>query len=508
MKKIVLDGSSLKIEDVARVARDYYTVELSEKAALNINSSRKLVDSYVEMGKVEYGITTGFGKFCDVMISKEDTRTLQRNLIVSHACGVGNPFDEEIVRAIMLLRVNALAKGFSGIRLSTVNTLIKMLNCGVHPVIPEKGSLGASGDLAPLAHMVLVMIGEGEAFYKGERLPGKEAMQRAGIDIVQLEAKEGLALINGTQVMTAIGSLLTYDSINLCKTADIVSAMTLEALRGIITAFDSKISMVRPHAGQGKVAKNIRSLTEGSGLITHQGEIRVQDAYTLRCISQIHGASRDAIGYIKGVIETEINSATDNPLIFADEGQVISGGNFHGQPVALAMDFAGIALSEYANVSERRLERLVNSQLNDLPPFLTVNGGLNSGFMIAQYCAAALVSENKVLSHPASVDSIPSSANQEDHVSMGTIAARKAREILKNVQRVIAIEMLAAAQALEFRSEGHKGRGVDAAYRLVRSEIPPLKEDRVMYTDIDKALELVVENRVVDAVESVIGSIE
>lgn len=508
MKKLILDGSSLKIDDVVHVARDYYTVELSEDAVLKINSSRKLVDSYLEKGEVEYGITTGFGKFSDVVISKEDTKKLQRNLIVSHACGVGDPFEEEIVRAIMLLRINALAKGFSGIRLSTVNTLMEMLNKGVHPVIPEKGSLGASGDLAPLAHMVLVMIGEGEAFYKGEKLPGRQAMQRAGIDVVELEAKEGLALINGTQVMTAIGTLLVYDSINLCRTADIVSAMTLEALRGIITAFDSKISMVRPHDGQRRVSENIRNITKGSGLITSQGEIRVQDAYTLRCISQIHGASRDAIGYVKRVIETEINSATDNPLIFAKEDQVISGGNFHGQPVALAMDFAGIALSEYANVSERRIERLVNSQLNDLPPFLTAHGGLNSGFMIAQYCAASLVSENKVLSHPASVDSIPSSANQEDHVSMGTIAARKARQILQNVQKVIAIEMLAAAQALEFRNEGQRGRGVDAVYKLVRSQIPPLKEDRVMYKDIDTVVDMVVKNRVVDAVENAIGRIE
>jgi histidine ammonia-lyase len=507
VEKVIIDGNNLRIEDIVNVSRKFYRVELSRESMENIKSSRELVDAYLDRGEIQYGITTGFGKFSDVVISKEESMLLQRNLIVSHACGVGNPLDEEIVRAMMLLRVNALAKGFSGIRLSTVETLVEMINRGVHPVVPEKGSLGASGDLAPLAHMVLVMIGEGEAFYEGRRLPGREAMDKAGIPTVELVAKEGLALINGTQVMTAIGSLVIYDSIKLSKSADIVSAMTLEALRGIITAFDSKISMVRPHRGQCKVSENIRNLTEGSSLITEQGEIRVQDAYTLRCIPQIHGASRDAIDYVVNVINTEINSATDNPLIFAEDQQVISGGNFHGQPVAIAMDFLGIALSEYANVSERRLERLVNYQLNDLPPFLTEHGGLNSGFMIAQYCAASLVSENKVLAHPASVDSIPSSANQEDHVSMGTIAARKAREILKNAQRVLAIEMLAAAQALEYRNEGGRGAGTDAAYELVRSFIPPLKEDRVMYPDIDKSAEMIVNGSLVESVEKAVGNL-
>lgn len=501
MNKVIIDGSGLTFLDIVNVARNFYTVELSEKAKENINASRALVDGLAEEGKVEYGITTGFGKFSDVHISKEETKDLQRNLIVSHACGMGNPLDMEIVRAVMLLRANALSKGYSGIRLSTVETLIEMLNKKVHPVIPEKGSLGASGDLAPLSHMVLVMIGDGEAWYDGERLDGREAMRRAGISIVELVEKEGLALINGTQVMTAIGSLALWDSLNLSKTADIVSSMTFEALRGIITAFDDKVNQVRPHPGQIKAARNMVKLTEGSELITEQGEIRVQDAYTLRCIPQIHGAGKDAVNYVKNVLEIEINSATDNPLIFAKEGQVISGGNFHGQPVALAMDFLGIALSEYANVSERRLERLINYQLNDLPPFLTEKGGLNSGFMITQYSAASMVSENKVLAHPASVDSIPSSANQEDHVSMGTTAARKAREILKNAQRVLAIEMLAACQALEFRKGYGKGKGVDEVYKLVRESVPPLKEDRVMYRDIEKCLALVADGKVIEAVE-------
>lgn len=507
MNKVIIDGNSLKIEDVINVARNFYKVELSEAARKNINNARILIEDIIRAEKVQYGITTGFGKFSDVVISKKETKLLQRNLIVSHACGVGNPLEEEIVRAIMLLRANALAKGYSGIRLSTVETLIDMLNKKVHPIIPEKGSLGASGDLAPLSHMVLVMIGEGEALYNGECLSGKEAMNRAEIPVIELEEKEGLALINGTQVMTAIGALAVYDSINIAKTADIISAMTFESLRGIITAFDSKISMVRPHGGQMKTGQNMVRLTEGSELITEQGELKVQDAYTLRCIPQIHGASRDAIDYVKGVVNIEINSVTDNPLIFAKEGQVISGGNFHGQPVALSMDFLGIALSEYANVSERRLERLVNYQLNDLPPFLTEHGGLNSGFMIAQYSAASIVSENKVLAHPASVDSIPSSANQEDHVSMGTTAARKCREILKNVQRVLAIEMLAAAQALEFRHEGRRGLGVDAAYNLVRQDVPALKEDRIMYKDINACIGLITSEKIVKAVESVTGDL-
>lgn len=508
MKKVTIDGNSLTICDIVNVARNFYQVELSESSKERINRARDLVENMVNSEQIQYGITTGFGKFSDVYISRSEVKELQRNLIVSHSCGVGNPFDQEIVRAIMLLRANALSKGYSGIRLSTIETLIEMLNKGVHPIIPEKGSLGASGDLAPLSHMVLVMMGEGEAFYNGERMDGREAMDRAGIPVVELVEKEGLALINGTQVMTAIGSLAVYDSIMLEKTADIVSSMTFEALRGIITAFDDKVSMVRPHKGQAIVAKNMRNLTYGSQLITNQGEVRVQDAYTLRCIPQIHGAGRDAIDYVRSVVETEINSATDNPLIFSEEGQVISGGNFHGQPMALAMDFLGIALSEYANVSERRLERLVNYQLNDLPPFLTEHGGLNSGFMIAQYSAASLVSENKVLAHPASVDSIPSSANQEDHVSMGTTAARKAREILKNVQRVLAIEMLAAAQALEFRKEGKKGAGVEASYKLVRSVVPPLAEDRIMYKDINKCIDLITSGKLVESVKEVVPALK
>ncbi len=504
MNRILIDGNSLSIEDVIKVARSGYEIDITDEAAEKVNKSRAVVDDFIEKGKVVYGITTGFGKFSDVVITGDETRDLQRNLIISHACGVGNPFPEDVVRAILLLRANALAKGFSGIRLSTLKTLIEMLNKGVHPVIPEKGSLGASGDLAPLSHMVLVMLGEGEAFYKGKRLSGREAMEEAGIEPIHLTAKEGLALINGTQVMTAVGTLTVYDTVKLIKLADISAALTLEALNGITDAFDPRVHEVRPHPGQKATAENLLILTQGSKATTKQGEIRVQDAYTLRCIPQIHGASRDAVDYVVNKINIEINAATDNPLIFADDQTVISGGNFHGQPMALAFDFLGIAVAELANVSERRIERLVNPQLSGLPAFLTEKGGLHSGFMIAQYSAASLVSENKVLAHPASVDSIPSSANQEDHVSMGTIAARKAKEILFNATNVLAIELMAAAQAIDFKDPEALGIGTKVAYRTIREQVTTLHEDRIMYLDINKCADLVQGHQIVDAVENAV----
>jgi histidine ammonia-lyase len=507
--KVIIDGHSLTIEDVVNVARNKFIVELSPEAEVRAAKSRDLVDRFVEQGKIEYGITTGFGKFSDVVISKEDAKTLQRNLIISHACGVGEELDEEIVRGIMLLRANALSKGYSGARVTTIKTLIEMLNKGVTPVVYEKGSLGASGDLAPLSHMVLVMIGEGSAYFKGVRLSGREAMRQAGIEVVELVEKEGLALINGTQVMTSIGALAIYDAINLSASADIIAAMTVEGLRGITDAYYHRVHEVRPQTGQIKCAQNLLRILEDSTYTTRQGELRVQDAYSLRCIPQIHGASKDAIDYVKKVVEIEINSATDNPLILEDEERVISGGNFHGQPMALAMDFLGIALSELANVSERRIERLVNYQLNDLPPFLTKKGGLNSGFMIAQYTAAALVSENKVLAHPASVDSIPSSANQEDHVSMGTIAARKARSILFNVSKVLGIEYLAASQGIYLREQSGKlGKGTQPAYDLIRKYIEPFEEVRIMYVEINRASELVTSGMLLKEVEETIGALK
>ena len=502
MGQLFIDGNHLTIEDVVRTAREQIQVAMTDDAAQHVHESRKVVDGFVEEERVVYGITTGFGKFSDVLISKEEAVQLQRNLIISHACGVGEPLPEEIVRGVMLLRANALSKGYSGVRLETIQVLLDMLNKKVHPVIPEKGSLGASGDLAPLAHMVLVMMGEGEAFYEGRRIPGGEAMEKAGITPVVLTSKEGLGLINGTQVMTAVGALCVADAVTLIKTLDIAGALTLEALRGITDAFDPRVHKLRPHAGQIRSAANILKMTEGSERTTRQLDIRVQDAYTLRCIPQIHGASWDAIMFVKEKVEIELNAVTDNPLIFANEKDAISGGNFHGQPVALAFDFLGIALSEIANVSERRIERMVNPQLSELPAFLTQKGGLHSGLMIAQYSAAALVSENKVLAHPASVDSIPSSANQEDHVSMGTIGARKARSILTNAQYVVGIELMAACQAMDLGEDRKMGRGTKAAYDTLRRKLPMLTDDRILYPDLETMADLVRSGELVKAVEN------
>ena len=490
MKRIMVDGSNLSLEDLINVSRNHYSVELTEEAKTCILASRKKVDEFIDSDKTIYGITTGFGKFSDVNITKEDSMLLQKNLIITHAVGAGNPLDTDIVRGIILLRINALAKGYSGIRLSTINTMVEMLNKGVHPVIPEKGSLGASGDLAPLSHMVLPLIGLGKAEYQGIILSGAEAMRKAGIEPIQLVAKEGLALINGTQVMTAIGALTLYDGLHLSELADLAAALTFEALNGIITSLDSRVHAVRPHQGQIETAHKMLDLLEDSKMTTLQGEIRVQDAYSLRCVPQVHGASKDALKYVTEKILIEMNSVTDNPIIFDETG--ISGGNFHGQPVAIAFDLMAIALAELANISERRIERLVNPALSGLPAFLVEKGGLNSGFMIVQYSAAALVSENKILSHPASVDSIPSSANQEDHVSMGTIGARKAREIMKNLRRVIAMEMMCACQAIDLRGRKQLGKGTEKAYNIIRDYVPRLVDDRELYQDIDCCEELII----------------
>lgn len=505
---IELNGKDLTIEQAIAVMRRGESVCITEAAKRRVLESRRYVDEKLENRAVIYGLTTGFGKFSDTFVPQEETAALQRNLIVSHACGMGEPLPTEVVRGAMLLRCNALSRGNSGIRLSTLETLMTMLNRGVHPVIPEKGSLGASGDLAPLAHMVLVMLGEGEAEFKGERLPGREAMDRAGIATVELAAKEGLALINGTQIMTAIACAVVYDAANLAKTADIAAAMTCEAQLGIKKAFDPKVHDLRGQCGQRKTAENLLRLLDGSRLAFDTSPDKVQDAYTVRCVPQIHGASRDAIEYVWGVVSREINAVTDNPLIFPAEDEVISGGNFHGQPIALAMDFLGIALSEYADVSERRTERLVNPALSfGLPGFLTKHGGVHSGFMIAQYAAASMVSENKVYAHPASVDSIPSSANQEDHVSMGTTAARKARMILDNARKVLGIELFAAAQALWLRGEDKLSPATAAVYRRIRQDVPPIDTDVVMYPLMAKMDELVCSGVLIDCAESVCGEL-
>ena len=488
---VILTGEDLTLYDIHIVCCHDVPVALSEEAKERILTSRKTVDDLVAEGKTVYGITTGFGKFSDVCISQDECKLLQKNLIITHAVGAGEPFSREVSRGIMLLRVNNLAKGYSGARLEVVQTLVEMLNRGVTPVIPQKGSLGASGDLAPLSHMVLPMLGLGEAQYQGKRLPGAEAMALAGIPTVELVAKEGLALINGTQAMTSTGCLTLFDSLELMEMANIAAALSFEAHQGVVDALDERVHTIRAHWGQLETARMLRKLLEGSRNVTRQGQVRVQDRYSLRCTPQVHGASWDALEYVKGRVETEMNSVTDNPIIFSDTREGISGGNFHGQPMALAFDFLGIALAELANISERRIESLVNPSISGLPAFLVENGGLNSGFMIVQYTAAALVSENKVLAHPASVDSIPSSGNQEDHVSMGIIAARKAGEIMGNLRRVIAMELMCACQAIDLRS-GKDGLGIGtrAAYEAVRSVCPMLKEDRPLYEDINRCEDL------------------
>ena len=498
---VTITGETLTLHDLHTVCYHDTPVVLGEEAKQRILRSRKTVDDLVEQDKVVYGITTGFGKFSDVRITNDECKTLQRNLIITHAVGAGEPFSREASRGIMLLRVNNLAKGFSGARLEVVETLIAMLNRGVTPVIPQKGSLGASGDLAPLSHMVLPMIGLGQAVFNGTVLPGAEAMARAGIPVLELVAKEGLALINGTQAMTSAGGLTVFDALDMMELANIAAALTFEAHRGVTDALAERMHTVRPHWGQLETAKMLRTYLEGSGNVTRQGEIRVQDRYSLRCTPQVHGASWDAIRYVQDRVETEMNAVTDNPIIFSDTMEGISGGNFHGQPMALSFDFLGIALSELANISERRIESLVNPSISGLPAFLVRNGGLNSGFMIVQYSAAALVSENKVLAHPASVDSIPSSGNQEDHVSMGTIAARKAQEILNNVRRVIAMEMMCACQAIDLQEGADKlGKGTKAAYDAIRRVCDMLEEDRPLYEDINRCESLLCHGAMLEAV--------
>lgn len=494
MKPLLLNDK-LSIRDVIDVAEGKRKVRISQEASDRILTARKFVEKIVKEGKPVYGINTGFGKFSDVTVSAEDTKQLQLNLIMSHACGVGEPFPIKNVRAMMLLRIFALCRGNSGITIETINVLTEMLNKNVTPYVPSQGSLGASGDLAPLAHMVLSMVGAGRSYYKGRLMEGGEALNKAGIQPAVLSAKEGLALINGTQAMNSLAVPAIYEAFKLINSADTALALTMEALEGIIDAYDKKVHIIRNQTGQADIAEDVSEKISGSKNITRQGELRVQDAYTLRCAPQVHGASLDTLRYVKNIIEREMGAVTDNPLIFSDEEEAISGGNFHGEYLAMAMDIYAIAVSELANISERRIERMVNPQLNNgLPAFLTPSGGLNSGFMIPQYVAAALVSENKVLAHPASVDSITSSANQEDHVSMGMTAARKAVRILENTQRVIAIEIFTACQAIDLRDGASKlGKETKKAYERVRKEIPFLEKDEFLAPYIDKCHEIVKE---------------
>lgn len=500
--KVVITGMDINVEEIIAVAKFNKQVELSEEAWGRVLKAYEFVKKKIEDKKPVYGITTGFGKLSSVFIEQEQSSKLQKNLIMSHACGVGKPFSEDVVRAIMLLRINTIAIGNSGVNPKVVDVLIDMLNKGVHPVVPEKGSLGASGDLANLAHIALVIIGLGEAYYNDRRMEGGAAMKEAGIPVVELSGKDGLGLINGTQIMTGLGSLHIYEADKLMKTANIAAALTMEAMLGLTNAMDPRIQSVRPHSGQIECASQILKLLDGSTYINKAD--RVQDAYTLRCVPQVHGASLDAIRYVKSVLDIEMNSVTDNPIVFPEDGDVISGGNFHGQPLALALDFLAIALSELANISERRIERLVNPQLSGLAPFLAKQSGINSGYMIAQYTAASLVSENKILASPASVDSIPSSANQEDHVSMGSIAARKAGEIVKNLRHVLAIELMCAAQAIDLQQAGTLGAGTGTAYRMIREIVPTLESDRVLYHDINKIVELIKNDEFVESVMKVL----
>jgi histidine ammonia-lyase len=504
MKKVIIDGETLTVEDVVDVARHNAAVIVSENAVKKVRKAREVLERLVKKNKTIYGVTTGFGAFGNVTITPEDLMKLQVNLIRSHSSGVGKPLNREVTRALMLLRANTLAKGHSGIRTETLDTLVQMFNKGVHPVIPEKGSVGASGDLTPLSHMVLVLIGEGEAEYQGIVMSGREAMAKAGISPIMLDVKEGVALNNGTQMMTAVAALAIHGAENLVQTAEVAAAMSLEALLGIIDAFDERIHSVRPHKGQVESARNVRRLLSGTKLVKPSSEaVREskypQDPYSLRCIPQVLGSVRDAVNHVRRVVEVEINSATDNPLVFAEDGKCLSGGNFHGQPISAAMDYLAIALTTVGNFSERRAARLIDENLSrGLPPFLISRkskGGLQSGFMTLQYTAAALASENKTLAHPASVDSIPTSANFEDFVSMGPIAARKAAEILRNTEYIVAIELLLAAQGVEFRGTENLGKGTAAAFRLVRKSVPALKEDRAMYNEIEAVREMIREEK-------------
>lgn len=483
---ITLTGNSLTLEQMKDILYRSEKVIASEKSMEAAQKSREAVERIVAEGRVVYGITTGFGKFSDVLIDKSNVQDLQLNLIRSHACGVGEPFPEMVAKAMVLLRANALLKGYSGIRPIVIEKLIELVNKDIIPVIPQQGSLGASGDLAPLSHLALVLIGEGEVFYKGNRMESLKALLQERVTPVTLEAKEGLALINGTQAMTAMGVVGYLEAEQLAYESELIASMTIEGLNGIIDAFAEEVHAARGYKQQIETAARIREYLSDSLLTTMQGELRVQDAYSLRCIPQVHGASWQALDYVKEKLEIEMNAATDNPLIFEDGEKVISGGNFHGQPIAFAMDFMKIAAAELASISERRIERLVNPQLNDLPPFLSSEPGLQSGAMIMQYAAASLVSENKTLAHPASVDSIPSSANQEDHVSMGTIASRHAYQIIQNTRRVLAIEFICAMQAVEFRGIDKMGTHTKNFYEKGREQVPSIKQDRVFSMDIEK----------------------
>jgi histidine ammonia-lyase len=504
-RTIELTGDDLTLEDVWDVASGTAEARLADSARERMRAARALVDSV--RGEHTYGVNTGFGRFVSAHIPDELADELQLRLLRSHACGVGEPYPDEVVRSAMLLRANTLAKGYSGARVETEELLVACLNRGVLPVVPARGSVGASGDLAPLAHLALPLVGEGEAYVEGERLPGGEALSRVGLEPIRLVSKEGLSLVNGTQFMAAMAALGVVRARRLARTADLACAQSLEALQGSRTSFLPAVHASRPLKGQQEAAANIWRLLEGSAIIeSHRWCDKVQDAYSLRCAPQVHGACRDLLDYVVATVEVELNAATDNPLVLLDEAEIVSAGNFHGQPLAFALDALAMAVAELASISERRIERLVNPSLSDgLPPFLVEEGGLNSGFMIPQYVAASLVSENKVLAHPASVDSIPTSAGQEDHVSMGNAAGLKALRVLENAERTLAIELLAGAQAIEFLAPLVPGEGVRLTHDAVRSLSPRLHEDRSLSADIERVAGAVSRGDLLDVVETELG---
>lgn len=493
MEAVCLNGQPLTLGEIEGVSIHRCSVELAAAARERMSQSRELIEHIVATGQTVYGVNTGFGKLADVRISSDHLAQLQTNLVRSHAGGVGQPLSEPEARAMLLLRANVLAKGFSGCRVEVAELLVGLLNAGVHPVIPEKGSVGASGDLAPLAHLALVVIGEGEAFYDGQRIPGAEALQRAGLKPLQLAAKEGLALLNGTQAMVAVGALAAARAHRLVRLADVSGAMSLDALMGTPVAFDERIQQARPHAGQIAAAAHLTALLQDSAIRESHREhcSRVQDAYCLRCMPQVHGAVRDVLAHVSGILETEAGSATDNPLVFPspgslDGGAVLSGGNFHGAPLSYAFDYAAIAVTDLAGITERRIDRLLNPDINEgLPAFLSPDPGLSSGFMMAQIVSAALINECQVLAHPSSTGSIPTDGGKEDHVSMGMTGALKLRQIVENVEHIVAIELMCAAQAVEFRRPLRTSPRLEDVIFAVRSIVPRLEQDRVLSPDIE-----------------------
>ena len=495
MSDVILDGRSLSLEDVRQVALGPETeVGLSEEAVARMADSRALIERLVSSGEPVYGVTTGFGRLADVTIPPDDRTTLQHNLVRSHASGMGDAMDREAVRALMVLRANALARGHSGCRVVLVERLLELLNSGIHPRVPEFGSVGASGDLAPLAHVALALIGEGPAEKDGTESPVQGLLADAGIEPVTLGSKEGLALINGTQATTGLGILALLAAERALETAEVAGAMSLDALLGTPEAFREEIQDARPHAGQARSAARLRALLAGSQIREshREGDPRVQDAYSLRCMPQVHGAAREALAYVRGILETEANSATDNPLVFPEAGVVVSGGNFHAQVVSQALDLLAIAVADLAAISERRVERLLNPDLSmGLPAFLASHAGLESGFMIVQVTAVDLLAEMRILSHPASVDSVTTSANQEDHVSMGLAAARKARRSVACLQKVLATELMCAAQGIEFRRPLRSSDPIEAAHARIRLDVPKLEGDRVLGPDLDALTDLI-----------------